>query len=166
MIIVSPALTPFFSSCTHREKFFQEVNNTLIRGMVPLAKTKMLVKSLMNRSELLLHVTIAPHCRSLTTTPAGTPGPGSPLLFFFYLCMFFWSSGSHYLLTPSGAVFVTASKSVSDAKTVIPLVKQPVFLRSMSAPSDLEMIANQDLEFNHAQQRFDFFSGYYNWYKH
>ena len=33
----------------------------------------------MNRTELLLHVTIAPHCRSLTTTPAGTPGPGAHL---------------------------------------------------------------------------------------
>uniref|UniRef100_A0A8D3DKM7 HECT domain-containing protein n=1 Tax=Scophthalmus maximus TaxID=52904 RepID=A0A8D3DKM7_SCOMX len=102
-----------------RQKFFQEVNTTHLRSSTPLAKTKALVKSLMNRTELLLHVTIAPHCRSLTTTPAGTP----------------------------------ASKSVSDAKTVIPLVKQPVFLRSMSAPSDLEMIANQDLEFTHAPQR-------------
>lgn len=37
---------------------------------------------------------------------------------------------------------------------MIPLVKQPVFLRSMSAPSDLEMIANQDLEFTHAPQRY------------
>lgn len=51
-------------------------------------------------------------------------------------------------------VVVSASKSVSDAKTVIPMVKQPVFLRSMSAPSDLEMIANQDLEFTHAPQRY------------
>lgn len=34
------------------------------------------------------------------------------------------------------------------------MVKQPVFLRSMSAPSDLEMIANQDLEFTHASQRY------------
>lgn len=50
--------------------------------------------------------------------------------------------------------FVPASKSVSDAKTVIPMVKQPVFLRSMSAPSDLEMIASQDLEFTHAPQRY------------
>ncbi|XP_005729506.1 probable E3 ubiquitin-protein ligase HECTD4 isoform X5 [Pundamilia nyererei] len=104
-----------------REKFFQEVNSKHIRSSSPLAKTKTLVKSLMNRTELLLHVTIAPHCRSLTSTPAGTPGP--------------------------------ASQSVSDAKTVIPTVKQPVFLRSMSAPSDLEMIANQDLEFTHAPQR-------------
>ncbi|XP_027132186.1 probable E3 ubiquitin-protein ligase HECTD4 isoform X1 [Larimichthys crocea] len=104
-----------------REKFFQEVNTMHLRSSTSLAKTKALVKSLMNRTELLLHVTIAPHCRSLTTTPAGTPGQ--------------------------------ASKSVSDAKTVIPMVKQPVFLRSMSAPSDLEMIANQDLEFTHAPQR-------------
>lgn len=35
-----------------------------------------------------------------------------------------------------------------------PMVKQPVFLRSMSAPSDLEMIANQDVEFTHAPQRY------------
>lgn len=53
-------------------------------------------------------------------------------------------------------LFMLASKSVSDAKTVIPMVKQPVFLRSMSAPSDLEMIANQDLEFTHAPQRYLF----------
>lgn len=58
---------------------------------------------------------------------------------------------SHLIL---GGFFVPASKSVSDAKTVIPMVKQPVFLRSMSAPSDLEMIANQDLEFAHASQRY------------
>uniref|UniRef100_A0AAY5EB62 HECT domain-containing protein n=1 Tax=Electrophorus electricus TaxID=8005 RepID=A0AAY5EB62_ELEEL len=103
-----------------REKFFQEVSSMQqSRSAVPLAKTKALVKSLMNRSELLLHVTIAPHCRSLTTTPTGTP----------------------------------ACKSVSDTKTMVPLVKQPVFLRSMSAPSDLEMIANQDMEFTHGTQR-------------
>ncbi|KAM7391556.1 hypothetical protein PAMP_022238 [Pampus punctatissimus] len=113
--------TPFFHDYHFFEKFFQEVNTMHLRNSTPLAKTKALVKSLMNRTELLLHVTIAPHCRSLTTTPAGTPGP--------------------------------ASKSVSDAKTVIPMVKQPVFLRSMSAPSDLEMIANQDLEFTHSAQR-------------
>uniref|UniRef100_A0A8C8HAD7 HECT domain-containing protein n=1 Tax=Oncorhynchus tshawytscha TaxID=74940 RepID=A0A8C8HAD7_ONCTS len=104
---------------TLREKFFQEVNSVHLKSGVPLAKTKALVKSLMNRTELLLHVTIAPHCRSLSTTPAGTP----------------------------------ACKSVSDTKTVVPGVKQPVFLRSMSAPSDLEMIANQDLEFTHSSQR-------------
>ncbi|KAK6306389.1 hypothetical protein J4Q44_G00233140 [Coregonus suidteri] len=104
---------------TLREKFFQEVNSIHLKGAVPLAKTKALVKSLMNRTELLLHVTIAPHCRSLTTTPSGTP----------------------------------ACKSVSDTKTVVPGVKQPVFLRSVSAPSDLEMIANQDLEFTHSSQR-------------
>uniref|UniRef100_A0A6Q2ZID3 HECT domain-containing protein n=1 Tax=Esox lucius TaxID=8010 RepID=A0A6Q2ZID3_ESOLU len=104
---------------TLREKFFQEVNSIHLKSAVSLAKTKALVKSLMNRTELLLHVTIAPHCRSLTATPAGTP----------------------------------ACKSVSDAKTVVPGVKQPVFLRSMSAPSDLEMIANQDLEFPHSSQR-------------
>lgn len=43
---------------------------------------------------------------------------------------------------------------MSDAKSVNPMVKQPVFLRSMSAPSDLEMIANQDVEFTHAPQRY------------
>lgn len=63
--------------CTNREKFFQEVNTMHLRSSTSLAKTKALVKSLMNRTELLLHVTIAPHCRSLTTTPAGTPGPGT-----------------------------------------------------------------------------------------
>ncbi|KAG7264886.1 hypothetical protein CRUP_007325, partial [Coryphaenoides rupestris] len=104
-----------------REKFFQEVNSIHLKSSTPLGKTKALVKSLMNRTDLLLHVTIAPHCRSLVTTPAGTPGP--------------------------------ACKSVSDAKTGVPMAKQPVFLRSMSAPSDLEMIANQDLEFMHAPQR-------------
>ncbi|KAI1901157.1 hypothetical protein AGOR_G00057300 [Albula goreensis] len=82
-----------------REKFFQEVNSLQHRSATPLAKTKALVKSLMNRTELLLHVTIAPHCRSLTSTPTGTPA-----------C-------------------------------------------NMSAPSDLEMIANQDLEFTHSNQR-------------
>ncbi|XP_046872567.1 probable E3 ubiquitin-protein ligase HECTD4 isoform X1 [Hypomesus transpacificus] len=102
-----------------REKFFQEVNSMHVKSAAPLAKTKALVKSLMNRTELLLHVTIAPHCRSLTTTPAGTP----------------------------------ACTSVSDTKTMVPMAKQPVFLRSMSAPSDLEMIASQDLEFTHAAQR-------------
>ncbi|XP_056457694.1 probable E3 ubiquitin-protein ligase HECTD4 isoform X1 [Gadus chalcogrammus] len=104
-----------------REKFFQEVNSIHLKSSAPLSKTKALVKSLMNRTDLLLHVTIAPHCRSLATTPAGTPGP--------------------------------ASKSVSDSKTGVPNAKQPAFLRSMSAPSDLEMIANQDLEFTHAPQR-------------
>ncbi|XP_028827058.1 probable E3 ubiquitin-protein ligase HECTD4 isoform X2 [Denticeps clupeoides] len=103
---------------TLREKFFQEVN-CLQQPKALLFKTRALVKSLMNRTELLLHVTIAPHCRSLTTTPTGT----------------------------------SASKSVSDPKTIVPVVKQPVFLRSMSAPSDLEMIANQDLEFTHSTQR-------------
>ncbi|XP_051557544.1 probable E3 ubiquitin-protein ligase HECTD4 [Myxocyprinus asiaticus] len=103
-----------------REKFFHEVNSTQqSRSAIPLAKTKALVKSLINRSELLLHVTIAPQCKSLTTTPTSTP----------------------------------ACKSVSDAKSIVPIVKQPVFLRSMSAPSDLEMIANSDVEFTHGAQR-------------
>lgn len=63
--------------CTNRERFFQEVNTLHLKSCTPLAKTKALVKSLMNRTELLLHVTIAPHCRSLSTTPAGTPGPST-----------------------------------------------------------------------------------------
>ncbi|XP_062874264.1 probable E3 ubiquitin-protein ligase HECTD4 isoform X2 [Trichomycterus rosablanca] len=105
---------------TLREKFFQEVNTTQqSRTAPPLVKTKSLVKSLMNRSELLLHVTIAPHSRSLATTPTNTQ-----------VC-----------------------KLASDTKTLVPSVKQPVFLRSLSAPSDLEMIANQDLEFTHGTQR-------------
>lgn len=33
-------------------------------------------------------------------------------------------------------------------------VRQPVFLRSMSAPSDLEMIGNEDIEFARASQRY------------
>ncbi|ROL42235.1 putative E3 ubiquitin-protein ligase HECTD4 [Anabarilius grahami] len=103
-----------------REKFFHEVNATQQqRSSVPLAKTKAVVKSLINRSELLLHVTIAPQCKSLSTTPTCTP----------------------------------ACKSVSDAKSMAPIVKHPVFLRSMSAPSDLEMIANSDVEFTHGAQR-------------
>ncbi|XP_067256066.1 probable E3 ubiquitin-protein ligase HECTD4 isoform X7 [Chanodichthys erythropterus] len=103
-----------------REKFFHEVNATQQqRSSVPLAKTKAFVKSLINRSELLLHVTIAPQCKSLSTTPTCTP----------------------------------ACKSVSDAKSMAPIVKHPVFLRSMSAPSDLEMIANSDVEFTHGAQR-------------
>lgn len=32
------------------------------------------MKSLINRSELLLHVTIAPQCKSLTSTPTCAPG--------------------------------------------------------------------------------------------
>lgn len=42
-----------------------------------MAKTKTLVKSLMNRAELLLHVTIAAQSgltRSISGTPAETPG--------------------------------------------------------------------------------------------
>uniref|UniRef100_A0A8C2K3U6 HECT domain E3 ubiquitin protein ligase 4 n=1 Tax=Cyprinus carpio TaxID=7962 RepID=A0A8C2K3U6_CYPCA len=103
-----------------REKFFHEVNSTQQqRSSVSLAKTRALVKSLINRSELLLHVTIAPQCKSLSSTPTCTP----------------------------------ACKSVSDTKSMSPVVKQPVFLRSMSAPSDLEMIANSDVEFTHGAQR-------------
>lgn len=102
-----------------REKFFHEANTTQQKTSVPLAKTKALIKSLNNRSELLLHVTIAPQCKSLSSTPICAP----------------------------------ASKSVSDAKSILPVAKQPVFLRSMSAPSDLEMIANSDVEFTHGTQR-------------
>ncbi|XP_030623120.1 LOW QUALITY PROTEIN: probable E3 ubiquitin-protein ligase HECTD4 [Chanos chanos] len=105
-----------------REKFFQEVSCFQGRGCVPLMKTKTLVKSLMNRTELLLHVTITPH-RNLTVA-GNTLNPYTP-----------------------------ACKSVSDAKASVAVVKQPVFLRSMSAPSDLEMIVSQDLEFTHTTQR-------------
>lgn len=69
----------------HREKFFQEVNVAHIKDSTPLVKTKTLVRSLMNRSELLLHVTIAPHCRSLTSTPAGTSSTGERGLKYFFM---------------------------------------------------------------------------------
>ncbi|XP_058387437.1 probable E3 ubiquitin-protein ligase HECTD4 isoform X6 [Diceros bicornis minor] len=105
-----------------REKFVQEVNSLIQKPSHPLAKTKTLVKSLMNRAELLLHVTIAAQSgltRSISGTPAETP----------------------------------ACKSASETKVVSHAVRQPVFLRSMSAPSDLEMIGNEDLEFTRANQR-------------
>ncbi|KAL7986606.1 hypothetical protein Chor_012889 [Crotalus horridus] len=105
-----------------REKFFQEVNSVVQKPLHPMAKTKILVKSLMNRAELLLHVTIAAQSgltRSISGTPAETP----------------------------------ACKSASETKVVSHAVRQPVFLRSMSAPSDLEMIANEDLEFTRSSQR-------------
>ncbi|XP_057234090.1 probable E3 ubiquitin-protein ligase HECTD4 isoform X2 [Malurus melanocephalus] len=105
-----------------REKFFQEVNSLIQKTSHPLAKTKTLVKSLMNRAELLLHVTIAAQSgitRSISGTPAETP----------------------------------ACKSASEAKVISHAVRQPVFLRSMSAPSDLEMIGNEDIEFARASQR-------------
>ncbi|XP_077165132.1 putative E3 ubiquitin-protein ligase HECTD4 isoform X4 [Paroedura picta] len=105
-----------------REKFFQEVNSLLQKPLHPMAKTKALVKSLMNRAELLLHVTIAAQSgltRSISGTPAETP----------------------------------ACKSASETKVISHAVRQPVFLRSMSAPSDLEMIANEDLEFTRSSQR-------------
>ncbi|MGH0151603.1 UNVERIFIED_CONTAM: hypothetical protein FKN15_020765 [Acipenser sinensis] len=104
---------------TLREKFTQEVNSLIQKAAIPLVKTKALVKSLMNRAELLLHVTIAAQSRSLSGTPADTP----------------------------------ACKSVSETKPMSHAVKQPIFLRSMSAPSDLEMIASEDLEFNRGNQR-------------
>ncbi|XP_059510969.1 probable E3 ubiquitin-protein ligase HECTD4 isoform X1 [Stegostoma tigrinum] len=105
-----------------REKFGQEVNSLVPKSSHSLAKTKILVKSLMNRAELLLHVTIAAQAgltRSISGTPADTP----------------------------------ACKSSSETKVISHTVRQPVFLRSMSAPSDLEMIANEDLEFTRASQR-------------
>uniref|UniRef100_K7F6L4 HECT domain E3 ubiquitin protein ligase 4 n=1 Tax=Pelodiscus sinensis TaxID=13735 RepID=K7F6L4_PELSI len=105
-----------------REKFFQEVNSLIQKSSHPLAKTKALVKSLMNRAELLLHVTIAAQAgltRSISGTPAETP----------------------------------ACKSASETKVISHAVRQPVFLRSMSAPSDLEMIGNEDLEFTRSTQR-------------
>ncbi|EQB77390.1 E3 ubiquitin-protein ligase-like protein [Camelus ferus] len=105
-----------------REKFLQEVNSLIQKPSHPLAKTKSLVKSLMNRAELLLHVTIAAQSgltRSISGTPAETP----------------------------------ACKSASETKVISHAVRQPVFLRSMSAPSDLEMIGNEDLEFTRANQR-------------
>ncbi|XP_064322087.1 probable E3 ubiquitin-protein ligase HECTD4 isoform X2 [Phalacrocorax carbo] len=105
-----------------REKFFQEVNSLTQKTSHPLAKTKTLVKSLMNRAELLLHVTIAAQSgitRSISGTPAETP----------------------------------ACKSASETKVISHAVRQPVFLRSMSAPSDLEMIGNEDIEFARSSQR-------------
>ncbi|NWS61129.1 HECD4 ligase, partial [Chunga burmeisteri] len=107
---------------TLREKFFQEVNSLIQKTSHPLAKTKTLVKSLMNRAELLLHVTIAAQSgitRSISGTPAETP----------------------------------ACKSASETKVISHAVRQPVFLRSMSAPSDLEMIGNEDIEFARSSQR-------------
>uniref|UniRef100_A0A4W3K6B9 HECT domain E3 ubiquitin protein ligase 4 n=1 Tax=Callorhinchus milii TaxID=7868 RepID=A0A4W3K6B9_CALMI len=105
-----------------REKFGQEINSLLPKSSHCLPKTKALVRSLMNRAELLLHVTIAAQSgltRSISGTPADTP----------------------------------ACKSASETKVISHTVRQPVFLRSMSAPSDLEMIGNQDLEFTRANQR-------------
>jgi hypothetical protein len=63
-----------------REKFLQEVNSLAQKPSHPLAKTKTLVRSLMNRAELLLHVTIAAQAgltRSISGTPAETPGTAS-----------------------------------------------------------------------------------------
>nr|XP_033812752.1 probable E3 ubiquitin-protein ligase HECTD4 isoform X2 [Geotrypetes seraphini] len=105
-----------------REKFFQEVNSLNLKSSHPMAKTKTLVKSLMNRAELLLHVTIAAQSgitRSISDTPAETP----------------------------------ACKSASETKVIAHAVKQPIFLRSMSAPSDLEMIGNEDFEFTRSNPR-------------
>ncbi|XP_069475595.1 probable E3 ubiquitin-protein ligase HECTD4 isoform X3 [Ambystoma mexicanum] len=105
-----------------REKFFQEVNSLTPKSSHLMTKTKTLVKSLMNRAELLLHVTIAAQSgitRSISGTPTETP----------------------------------ACKSVSETKVILHAVRQPVFLRSMSAPSDLEMIGNEDLEFTRSNPR-------------
>ncbi|XP_049722943.1 probable E3 ubiquitin-protein ligase HECTD4 isoform X3 [Elephas maximus indicus] len=105
-----------------REKFLHEVNSLIQKPSHPLAKTKALVKSLMNRAELLLHVTIAAQSgltRSISGTPAETP----------------------------------ACKSASETKVIPHAARQPLFLRSVSAPSDLEMIGSEDLEFTRANQR-------------
>ncbi|XP_053555727.1 probable E3 ubiquitin-protein ligase HECTD4 [Bombina bombina] len=105
-----------------REKFFHEVNSLVQKSSHPMAKTKTLVKSLMNRAELLLHVTIAAQSgitRSISGTPTEPP----------------------------------ACNSSSEAKVISQAMRQPVFLRSMSAPSDLEMIGSNDLEFNRSNPR-------------
>lgn len=131
-----------------REKFFHEVNSTQQqRSSVPLTKTKALVKSLINRSELLLHVTIAPQCKSLSTTPTCTPGDSHVHLHMHTPAKTYTCAQRPFEL------LLAACKSVSDTKSH-PIVKQPVFLRSMSAPSDLEMIANSDVEFTHGAQRY------------
>ncbi|KAG9487790.1 hypothetical protein GDO78_007527 [Eleutherodactylus coqui] len=104
------------------QKFFQEVNSSTQKSSHAMAKTKILVKSLMNRAELLLHVTIAAQSgitRSISNTPTEPP----------------------------------ACKSTSEAKAISHAMRQPVFLRSMSAPSDLEMIGSNDLEFNRSNSR-------------
>lgn len=49
---------------------------------------------------------------------------------------------------------IAACKSASETKVISHAVRQPVFLRSMSAPSDLEMIGNEDLEFTRSSQRY------------
>lgn len=49
---------------------------------------------------------------------------------------------------------VAACKSASETKVISHAVRQPVFLRSMSAPSDLEMIGNEDIEFARSSQRY------------
>jgi E3 ubiquitin-protein ligase HECTD4 len=77
MLLVSLRPTKYTSVFLYREKFLQEVNSLIQKPSHPLAKTKTLVKSLMNRAELLLHVTIAAQSgltRSISGTPAETPG--------------------------------------------------------------------------------------------
>lgn len=49
---------------------------------------------------------------------------------------------------------IAACKSASETKVISHAVRQPVFLRSMSAPSDLEMIGNEDIEFARSSQRY------------
>ncbi|XP_041436316.1 probable E3 ubiquitin-protein ligase HECTD4 isoform X3 [Xenopus laevis] len=105
-----------------RDKFFQEVNSLIQKPSHPMAKTKTLVKSLMNRADLLLHVTIAAQS-GITKSISGTPTE-----------------------TPAG-------KSNSEEKVISQAMRQPVFLRSMSAPSDLEMIGSSDLEFSRSNPR-------------
>lgn len=55
---------------------------------------------------------------------------------------------------PFSCLYPAACKSASETKVISHAVRQPVFLRSMSAPSDLEMIANEDLEFTRSSQRY------------
>lgn len=77
LVLVNQRTTKCTSVFLYREKFLQEVNSLIQKPSHPLAKTKTLVKSLMNRAELLLHVTIAAQSgltRSISGTPAETPG--------------------------------------------------------------------------------------------
>lgn len=153
-----------------REKFFQEVNSVVQKPLHPMAKTKILVKSLMNRAELLLHVTIAAQSgltRSISGTPAETPGEGGrgaaqQLVSRAFLEIkkgrpslpgFRKGGFGPRRVSPLSLSSCTACKSASETKVVSHAVRQPVFLRSMSAPSDLEMIANEDLEFTRSSQR-------------
>ncbi|KAL0610750.1 putative E3 ubiquitin-protein ligase HECTD4 [Plecturocebus cupreus] len=165
-----------------REKFLQEVNSLIQKPSHPLAKTKTLVKSLMNRAELLLHVTIAAQSgltRSISGTPAETPalwkakagGSFKPEVQDEALPHSrTWSLQKNTKMSQAWwhvpllgrlkqenysnlADESCTCKSASETKVISHAVRQPVFLRSMSAPSDLEMIGNEDLEFTRANQR-------------